>query len=105
MPGAITKPDDLPNIIRLNSDELPDIRNWKPGTKYRIVLEVQQMNMSIGGDSLYSPSAPGDKNKVSASFRVLNAKPQYGGGGKPQAQAKPAKSATMDALARKATQS
>lgn len=104
-----TQPVKAPNVIRLDSDELPDIRNWKPGQRYRIVLEVEQLNMKIGGPEYggYEPgeSKKADPNEVSASFRIIGAKPQYGGGPvKQAASGKPDKSATMSALQRKAAQ-
>jgi hypothetical protein len=79
-----------PHTISLDSDELPDIRNWQPGQRYRIVLDVEQLNMEVG-------------SKLSASFRVISARPQYGGGPvKQAAKGNTDKSATMNALAAKA---
>lgn len=96
------KPEKMPNIIRLNSDELPDVKNWKPGQRYRIVLDVEQQTMSMGGNEYDSPSGKKPSDQVQASFKVLSAKPQYGGGAiKQNASGKPDKSATMNALQRK----
>lgn len=97
------KPVKMANIVTLDSDELPDIKNWKPGQRYRIVLDVEQVNMRVGSsDYGAEPNEKSDKNEVHASFRIIAARPQYGGGPVKQSSGKPDKSATMKALAAKA---
>lgn len=86
--GALGQPA-LSSVIHLDSSVLPDIRNWKPGGRYRITLEVEQLDMSYG-------------DSFGANFKVLSAKPQYGGGPMKQEKDTAFKDATMNALAAKA---
>ncbi len=85
------------NKAFINSTLMPDLKNWKPGQRVRVVVELEQTGLSVGDDT-------------SASFKVLSARPQYGGGptGGPNKGAsggtKPDKNATMSALQRKAAQ-
>ena len=107
--GSFAKVMKMPNTITLDSDELPDIRNWKPGQRYRIMLEVEQLSMRVGSSDsgVYEPSESkkSDPNEVNASFRIISAKSQYGSGPvKQSSSGNPGKSATMSALQRKATQ-
>ncbi|UOF78679.1 hypothetical protein [Caudoviricetes sp.] len=63
----------MPVTIHLDSKDLPDIVNWKPGNKYRIMLLVEQTNMSVG-DPYPEPGKKSNNNTISATFKVLNAK-------------------------------
>lgn len=49
--------------FEVNVEELPDIKEWKTGEKYKIMMEVQQVSSSLGeyGD---------DKGKLVARFKV-----------------------------------
>lgn len=49
--------------FEVNVEEFPDIKNWKTGEKYTIMMEVQQVGSMIGeyGD---------DKGKLVARFKV-----------------------------------
>lgn len=49
--------------IRLTTDDLKEIRNWKVGQKYEIILKVKQVSLRDIGD-----------NKLSALFEVEKAK-------------------------------
>lgn len=63
----------MPPTIHLDSKDLPEIANWKPGGKYRIMLTVEQTNMSVG-DPYPEPGKKTNDNTISATFRVLSAK-------------------------------
>lgn len=88
-PTALPAKD--PNTIHLDAKQLPDGRNWRPGARYRVVIDVEVAGASFGGTN------------EGVDLRVLSARPQYGGGKVKQATSgKPDKSATMRALQRKA---
>jgi len=38
---------ELPNFS-LSEDDLPEIKNWKVGGKYRLIIEVEQVSLSKG---------------------------------------------------------
>lgn len=63
-------PTKMPPTLRLNSDDLPVIRNWKVGQSYKLVLEVKMTGLNQG--SMYEMvDAPEDK-KTSAQFKVTS---------------------------------
>lgn len=93
--------DEAPPMLSLSSRLLPDLKNWKPGGRYRVTLDLEQTNMSIGGYGPLNGNKPDDT--VHASFVIKSARPQYSGKFKGrQNGGKPDKGATMDALKRKA---
>lgn len=54
--------------ISLNEKELPEIKKWKVGGKYRIMLDVEQVSAEKGdswGES--------DSKRLNARFKVLKA--------------------------------
>ncbi len=57
------------NIVRFDEEELPELKNWKVGSKYTLTLEVEQMSMSKGDE--YGEESK-EKPKTRASFKVLS---------------------------------
>jgi chromatin remodeling complex protein RSC6 len=53
---------DFPNMVSLNDTELPEIKEWKVGEKYKIELEVEQISMRKKDDG-----------KMCAEFKILSA--------------------------------
>ena len=65
--GKMMKVDmDMPNVIHLDEDELPAIRDWKVGETYRIVLEVEQTAQQ-------KDEGEGEEDLLSADFKILSA--------------------------------
>lgn len=63
-------PTKMPPTLRLNSDDLPAIKNWKVGQTYKLSLEVTMTGLNQG--SMYEMvDAPEDK-KTSANFKVTS---------------------------------
>lgn len=56
----------IPTTVSFNETELPEIKNWKVGGKYTIVMDVEQIQSEQGGYM-------GDGKKMSARFKVLKA--------------------------------
>lgn len=54
----------------LDSEDLPELENWKVGEKYVLVMEVEQMSMRQGKDWQGATDEKNDK-KVRATFKVL----------------------------------
>ncbi len=66
----VTKPMKMPPTLRLCEEDLPDIKDWKVGDKYTIILEVEQTGAHKGD----MPMMEGEnKQKLSAEFKVLKA--------------------------------
>lgn len=61
----------MPPTIRLTTDDLPEIKNWKVGKTYKIILDVEQTSMSQG-DEYFGEG--GDDKKVRASFKITSVK-------------------------------
>lgn len=59
-----------PTFIRLDEDDLPELKKWKVGGKYTLTVEVEQTSMSMGDE--YGEIENKNKNKHRASFKVLN---------------------------------
>ena len=61
----------LPTIY-LNSDQLPEIKDWKVGGKYSLCLEVEQSSMRQGSE--YDMEMIGgekvSKDLITATFKV-----------------------------------
>src|SRR3990167_2958542 len=56
----------------LSEDDLPEIKDWEVGKKYKLNIEVEQVSKEKG--DRYSMEGPGgskDKKKISAHFRML----------------------------------
>lgn len=57
--------------LSLDEKDLPAIKNWKVGGRYRITIDVEQVSAEKG-DSWNSPDDD-DSKKLSARFKVLKA--------------------------------
>ncbi len=62
-PKAKTEKIDPRPEFRINAEEFPDIKNWSTGSKYKLMIEVEQVGSEIGewGD---------DKGKMIARFKI-----------------------------------
>jgi len=63
-----TMPERMPPTLSLNEDDLPELKKWRVGKKYDILLRVEQVSSSKGDG--YN----GDGKKMEARFRVLSAR-------------------------------
>lgn len=72
-----SKPHKYPTVVRFDEDELPELRNWNVGSKYKLTLEVEQMSMSKG-DEYGEMEDSKEKPKTRASFKVLSVSPLGG---------------------------
>lgn len=63
-PSAVER---MKPMLHLSEDDLPEIKDWKVGGKYTIVLEVEQT-----GAHKNMAMLEGDSKKMSADFTVLN---------------------------------
>lgn len=64
----------LPNL-RLTTEILPELKDWKVGNKYTLTLEVEQTSMSKGDEFALADSSSGsNSNQTSGSFKVLSVK-------------------------------
>ena len=55
--------------VRLTEKELPDIKGWSVGKKYRVMIEMEQMSMSRGDE--YNDSEP---KTIEARFKIHSVK-------------------------------
>lgn len=53
--------------LHLTSDNLPELKKWKVGETYTLLLEVKQTGMHMGS---YMDSDEDGESKVSADFKV-----------------------------------
>lgn len=60
--------EDYPTTLELKESQLEQIKNWKVGGKYRIIVEVEQISQHKGM-GMYD-----DKGEMCATFKVLSAK-------------------------------
>ena len=66
MPKSLS-PHEMPATLELKESQLPQIKDWKIGSTYKIIVEVEQV-------SIRKPFYPDEKGGVSATFKVLSAK-------------------------------
>jgi len=59
-------PEQEQPTLRLTSDLVPEIKNWMPGEKYHIYVEIEQVSMEVGSE--WDPNVP--KDLVRATFKV-----------------------------------
>lgn len=63
-------------ILRVDEDDLPEIRNWEVGKKYKLQMTVKQISKSEGDPY---PSLWDEKNKkkpkMECSFEVIEVEP------------------------------
>lgn len=68
MPKPLTAgPGEMPPMLDLTETQLPQIKNWKVGGKYKILVEVEQTGMN-------NHAYGADKSPLRATFKVLSAK-------------------------------
>ena len=61
------EPMKMPPMIHLGEEDLAAIKDWKVGAKYRLIIDVEQTESSMGMMTM-----PGEKkDKMHASFKVL----------------------------------
>lgn len=58
--------------ITLFAEDLPEIKNWNVGKKYKFLVEAEMV--SVSNDDSYSMEAPGGEKEYSARFRLVSAK-------------------------------
>lgn len=63
-----------PTIIRFDEEDLPEVKGWKVGGKYKLTLEVEQMSMSKGDE--YGEMEHSKKPLTRGSFKVLSVTPE-----------------------------
>lgn len=87
MPGPkLGSPDSMPALLDLTEGQLPEIKTWKIGDKYKIVIEGELVRQGKG----YDGSGP-----HSATFKVLSAN----SAGKSTAKTPPPPASRTDRLA------
>lgn len=64
--------DSLPPLV-LRDSQLPQLRSWKVGNTYRLVLEVEQISLDAP-----SPSSFNDSQHWTARFQIKSVKPLEG---------------------------
>ena len=58
--------DDFPVMVTIPSSMLPDIKDWKVGTKYKFEVEAEQMSLE---KPIFS-----SKKGLEARFKILKVK-------------------------------
>lgn len=64
-----SKPMEMKPTLQLGEKDLPAIKDWKVGGKYKIVVEVEQTRLSKGEYDF------DESSELKASFKVLKAEP------------------------------
>lgn len=59
--------------FRITENELPAIKNWTVGKKYKVLMDVEMVSQSKNSDDYYNDA---EKGKHSASFKINSAKEQ-----------------------------
>ncbi len=62
-------PHKYPPTLSLSEEDLPDIKDWRVGQTYKMVIEVKQVSSSMG-DTMMGEG----KKKMNARFEVMSAK-------------------------------
>lgn len=75
--SPLSKPHKYPVTIRFDEDDLPEIKSWRVGGKYKLTMEVEQTSMSKG-DEFGEMEDSKEKPKTRASFKVLSVSPLSG---------------------------
>lgn len=73
---APNKVTAMPTMLSLDEEQLPELKKWKVGGKYTLVVDVEQVSMSKQDpyESLESDKKDEPK-EMSARFKVLSVKP------------------------------
>lgn len=70
MATLTASPISLPPMLSLDEKDLPEIKDWKVGGKYKLVMTVEQIHASQGDEY-----GEGKKSPMRARFKVLNVSP------------------------------
>jgi hypothetical protein len=54
--------------IRLNDEDLPEIKDWKVGDKYTLVIDVEQTSMRQGNE--WEGSTGNKDKRIHATFKI-----------------------------------
>lgn len=63
-------PQKMPPTLRLTTDDLAAIKNWKVGQTYKVQLEIQMKGIRQG--SMYEMVDASEDKKTSAEFKVTS---------------------------------
>lgn len=53
----------------IDNEDLPELKDWKVGEKYTLVMEVEQTSMRQGSE--WQGDTSKDKNKIHATFKIV----------------------------------
>ena len=68
--SELVKPNKYPVTLRLDEDDLPELKSWKVGGKYKLTIDVEQISMSKGDE--YGEMDSKEKPKTRATFKITN---------------------------------
>lgn len=87
--------DEMPPMLDLKESDLPQVKDWQVGKRYRVILEVEQTGLNKG----YDGNGP-----VRATFKVLSAKSagEAKGSSDSEEPKTPARAAKLDSIKNKA---
>lgn len=60
-----------PNTVRFDEEELPEIKSWKVGGRYKLTLEVEQTSQSKGDEFREQEKKP----LYRAGFKIISVAP------------------------------
>jgi len=63
-------------ILRVDADDLPEIKGWEVGKKYELEVKVKMIAKSEGDPYSIGPEDKKKKPKVEATFEVIEVEPQ-----------------------------
>jgi len=70
-----SKPYKETPTIRLTSEDIPELKDWKVGGKYSLSIEVEQTSMRQGSEYEIEDSDESAKDKkISATFKIKSVK-------------------------------
>lgn len=69
-----SKPQPMPNMLSLDSEDLPEIKDWKVGETYEVTLKIKQISASKGVEYPMEAGDKENKDTVHGRFEVLEAK-------------------------------
>lgn len=85
---TISVADDYMPSLYLTEKQLPAVKDWRVGGRYRLIVDVEQTGMNVGQNT-----PEGKKPSTSGTFRIISVKP---------VETTASKGAIMEALAKKA---
>lgn len=60
----------MPPSLSVSEDDLPEIKNWKVGNTYQVMVNMKQVSSSLGEDMMNGQ----EKRKITARFHILEIK-------------------------------